>query len=187
MEPNIINDNPAFNQEKPGLWKSAMSYGLYYAIISIVITIVFYATGNMTSKVSQWLGIAIMIAAVVLIQLAYRKQLGGAMTYGQSLGIAVLSMICASIITAVFTYILYKFIDPGLLEQIRMATEEQMYQRGLPDEQISAAMAVTSKFQTPAIIAIGSVFSMALMGLIFGAIAAIFTKKQSPDTIFNQV
>jgi chromate transport protein ChrA len=185
MEPEIINENDELEPEKTGLWKSAMTYGLYYAIISIVITVVFYATGNMTSKVNQWLGIVIMIVAVVLIQLAYRKQLGGWMTYGQGLGIAVLSMVCASIITAIFTFVLYKYIDPGLLEQIRLATEEQMYQRGLPDDQISAAMAVTSKFQTPGVIALSAIFSMALIGLIIGAIAAIFTKKQSPDTIFN--
>lgn len=183
MERNEINENAEL--EKPGLWKSAMTYGLYYAIISIAITVAFYATGNMTSKVSQWLGIAVMIVAVVLIQLAYRKQLGGYMTYGQGLVIALLSMVCASIITAVFIFVLYEFIDPGLLDQIKLATEEQMYQKGLPDDQISAAMAVTSKFQTPVVIAIGSIFSMAFMGLIFGAIAAIFTKKQSPDAIFN--
>lgn len=183
MEPDVINENVEF--EKPGLWKSAMTYGLYYAIISIVITVAFYATGNMTSKVSQWIGIAIMIVAVVLIQLTYRKQLGGYMTYGQGLVIALLSMLSASIITAIFIFVLYEFIDPGLLDQIKLATEEQMYQKGLPDDQIAAATAVASKFQTPAIIAIGSIFSLTFMGLIFGAIAAIFTKKQSPDAIFN--
>lgn len=67
MEPDLINENVELEPEKSGLWKSAMTYGLYYAIISIAITVAFYATGNMTSKVSQWLGIAIMIVAVVLI------------------------------------------------------------------------------------------------------------------------
>ena len=183
MEPDVINENVEL--EKPGLWKSAMTYGLYYAIVSIVVTVAFYATGNMTSKVSQWLGIAILIVAVVLIQLAYRKQLGGSMTYGQGLGIAVLSIAVASVIGAVFTFVLYKFIDPGLLDQLILQTEEQLYERGMPEAQIDAALAVSRKMQTPGIMAIMAVFGGALMGLIFGAIAAIFTKKQSSEAIFN--
>ena len=120
-----------------------------------------------------------------LIQIAYRKALGGGISYGQALGIAVASAFVASVITAVFTFILYKFIDPGLIDQIRLASEEQLYQRGMPDEQIDAALAVTSKFQTPEIISVMSVFSLTFMGLIIGAVTAIFTKKQSSDKIFE--
>jgi hypothetical protein len=184
MEPNLINENVEIQPERPGFWQSAMTYGLYFAIISIALTVLLYATDNMMSKAIQWLSIAVIIAAVVIIQLAWRKSLGGYMSYGQGLGIAVLSLVFASVIIAIFTFILYKFIDPGLIEQIKLATEEQLYQRGMPDEQINAAMAISSKFQTPAIMAVMAIINMAVMGLIFGAIAAIFTKKSSPS-VFN--
>lgn len=185
MEQEVLNVNTDFEPEKQSVWKSAMTYGLYYALVSIALTIVFYATGNMASKLNQWLGIIIMIAAVVIIQLAYRKSLGGYMSYGQALVIAILSMVFASIIGAVFTYVLYKFIDPGLLEQIMLQTEEKLYQQGMPEAQIETALAVSRKMQTPGIMAIMAVFGGAFMGLVIGAIAGIFTKKQSPDTIFN--
>lgn len=184
MEPDVINENVEIQPGRPGFWQSAMTYGLYFAIVSIALTVVLYATDNMTSKASQWMSIVVIIAAVVIIQLAWRKSLGGYMSYGQGLGIAVLSLVCASVIIAIFTFILYKFIDPGLIEQIKLATEEQLYQRGMPDEQINAAMAISSKFQTPAIMAVMSIINMAVMGLIIGAVAAIFTKKPSP-TVFN--
>jgi len=184
MDPDVINEDVEIQPERPGFWQAAMTYGLYYAIVSIALTVVLYATDNMMSKATQWVGIVVIIAAVVIIQLAWRKSLGGYMSYGQGLGIAVLSLVCASVIIAIFTFILYKFIDPGLIEQIKLATEEQLYQRGMPDEQINAAMAISSKFQTPAIMAIMAIINMAVMGLLFGAIAAIFTKKQSPS-VFN--
>ncbi|MFZ5431766.1 MAG: DUF4199 domain-containing protein [Bacteroidota bacterium] len=185
MEPNVLNENTDLQTEQPGVWKTAMTYGLYYALISIVLTVIFYATGNLTGKVSQYLGIVLLVVAIVLFQIYYRKALGGWMSYGQALGIAVASAFFASLITAVFTFVLYKFIDPGLIDQIRLATEEQLVQRGMPDEQIDAALAVSGKFQTPGIIAVMSVFSLTFMGLIIGAIAAIFTKKQSPTKIFD--
>ena len=185
MEPNLLNENTDFQDEKPGIWKTATTYGLYYALASILISVIFYIAGNMTSPISQWLGGIIMVAAIVLFQLSYRKVLGGWITYGQALGIAVASVFLSSLLTAVFTYILYAFIDPGLIEQIRLASEEQLYQRGMSDEQINATLAITSKFQTPAMIAVSSVFALTFMGLIIGAISAIFTKKTSPAKIFE--
>lgn len=185
METDVLNENVELEPEKPNLWKSALNYGLYYALVSIALTVVFYATGNMTSKLNQWLGIVVMIAAVVIIQLAYRKSLGGYMTYGQALVIAILSMVVASVIGAVFTFVLYKFIDPGLLDQLMLQTEERLYQQGMPEAQIEAALAMSRKMQTPAIMSVMAVFGGAFMGLVIGAIAAIFTKKQSPTAIFE--
>ncbi len=185
MEQNVLNNNTELEPEKQSVWKSAMTYGLYYALVSIALTVIFYATGNMTSKLNQWLGIIVMIAAVVIIQLAYRKSLGGFMSYGQALVIAILSMVFASVIGAVFTFVLYKYIDPGLLDQLMLQTEERLYEQGMPEAQMQAALAMSKKMQTPGIMAVMAVLGGAFLGLIFGAIAAIFTKKQSPEAIFS--
>jgi Protein of unknown function (DUF4199) len=170
----------------PSFWKSAMSYGLYYGILSIVLSVILYAAGLMIASWVQWISIAIMIAVILLIQMHYRKTIGGFITYGQSLGIAVASMFCASFLIAIFTYILYKFIDPGLIDQINMFTEEKMAQGGkMTQEQIDMAMSFSKKFQTPPVIAISQIFSLPLIGLIIGAISSIFVKKESPDKIFE--
>lgn len=171
---------------KNPLWKQAMMYGIYYAVLSIVLSVILYAAGLMMAKPMQYVSIAILIAAIVLIQLHYRKMLGGYISYGQSLVIALLSMLFAAIPIALFTYILYKFIDPGLLDQIRMMTEEKLMEQGkLSQEQIDAAMAVSSKFQSPLLISLGQLFNVPIMGLIIGLITSIFIKKESPDKIFE--
>lgn len=185
MEPEILNKDTEIQAGTPNIWKSAMTYGLYFALASIALTVILYATNNMTSKANQWLGLVIMVAAVILFQLAYRKALGGYISYGQALGIAVLSVFFASIITAIFTYVLYKFIDPGLIDQIMLATEEKMVERGLPEDQLEAAMAMSSKFSSPGFISVISIFSLTFYGLIIGAISAIFTKKPDTKTIFE--
>lgn len=185
METELMKDDPEIQPEEQGIWKTSVIYGLYYALISIALTVVFYATGNMSSTVYQWQGIIVMVAAVVIIQISYRKLLGGWMTYGQGLSIGLVSMVCASVIVAIFSFVLYKFIDPGLLDQIKLMTEEKLYQQGMPDEQINATIAFTSKFQTPAIMAVMIVVNFAFSGLIISAISAIFTKRQSPDVFFK--
>jgi cobalamin synthase len=186
MEEQELTGPQETAEKKSSVWKSAMTYGLYYAIFSIVLSVIIYAAGLMMSKPVSYVTMAIMIVVVVLIQLHYRKSLGGYITYGQSLAISVLSMLCTAIPIAIFTYILYKYIDPGLLEQIKMATEEKMLAKGnLSQEQVDAAMTITSKFQTPVTIAFGQIVSLPLMGLIIGLITSIFIKKASPDKIFE--
>ncbi len=179
--PEIINDDDT----PVPMWKSALTYGVYYAVLGIAITVIFYATGNILSKALQPVGVAIMVAAIVAIQLTYRKQLGGYISYGQALSVAVFSMFFASVISSVFTYLLYAVIDPGLIEQIRLATEEQLYERGMSDEQIAAAMQISAKFQSPLIIAISGLFAAPFFALIIGLITSIFIKKNDPEKIFE--
>lgn len=167
------------------MWKTASTYGVYYALFGIALTVVFYATGNMMSKALQPIGIAIMVLAVLAMQFAYRKQLGGFISYGQSVAIAVLSMFFASIITSVFTYLLYAVIDPGLIDQIRLATEQELFERGMPDEQIAAAMKITSKFQSPVVMAISGLVAGPFFALIIGLITSIFVKKNDPLKVFE--
>jgi len=185
MEEQAVYQTPETAEPVRPMWKHAVTYGLYYAILSILISVIVYMTGSMQAKPVQWLSTLVMIAAIVVIQFHYRKAMGGYLSYGQSVGVAVLSMLFAAIPIAVYTYILYKFIDPGLIEQIRLAAEEQMVERGLPEEQINTALAFTSKFQTPGILAFSQFFNMPLTGLIIGLISSIFVRKKSPDSIFE--
>jgi len=167
-------------------WRSAMTYGLYFGILNVVISVIFYAGGLTMASWVQWVSIAILIAAILIIQMHYCKSLGGYITYGQSLGIAVASMFCASFLTAIFSYILYKFIDPGLIDQIMLLQEEKMVQQGkLSQEQIDLTLSFMKKFQTPAIVAITQIFSLPLSGLVIGAVSSIFIKKESVEKIFE--
>jgi hypothetical protein len=186
MEEETFNGQNEPAAPAPSFWRSAMTYGLYYGILSIVISVILYAAGLMLASWVAWITFAIMIAAIILIQMHYRKSTDGFITYGQSLGIAVASMLCASFLSAIFTYILYNFIDPGLIDQINLYAEEKMVQRGgMSQEQIDLALSFSKKFQTPPVLAVSQIFSLPLMGLIIGAITSIFIKKVSPDKIFD--
>ena len=63
-----------------------------------------------------------------------------------------------AIIMAIFTYILYAVIDPGLVTKNLALSEEAMEKKGMPQATIDAGMAFTAKIMKPAIMAIFSVF-----------------------------
>ena len=171
-------------QNSTSIWKSSVTSGLYLGIALILVSVIFYVTGNMFVKLESVFGYAIMIAGVVMAQISYRKSLGGTMTYGQALGMGVLTVLFASILTGIYTYLLYTVIDPSLQEQLRIFTEEQIVKQGrVPEEQMEAALEMQAKFQKPVMMLIMSIVGGTLIGFIISLITSIFTKKVPKDII----
>ena len=171
-------------QQSTSLWKSAITYGIYVGIASILVSVILYVSNSLYAGFAQWLSIAVLIAAIVLVQLNYRKGLGGFMTYGQALSIAVLSMLFASVLTGIYQFVLTSFIDPTLQDQARQMVEQKMAQNGkLSEDQIQAAVNMAMKFQKPVVVLIMGLFMGPLMGLIIGLITSIFTKKVQAEPV----
>jgi len=166
------------------IWKSTMLSGVYLAIALILLSVIFYVTGNTFSKTAQYLSYPIIIAGIIWGQISYKKDLGGISTYGQMLLAGLLTMVFASVISSIYTYVLYTVIDPTLREQMRIFTEEQMMAQGkVPEEQIEIALNMAAKFQTPIMLLVMGIFGGAFVGLIVSLITAIFIKKNPSDEI----
>lgn len=170
-------------QKSTSIWKSAITYGIYLGIASILVSVIYYATGNTYATSAQWVGIIVIVAAIILVQMNYRKVLGGYMTYGQAVLIAVLSMLFASILSGLYNFILTSYIDPSLQEQARIMAEQKLMERGIPEEQLETALNVAMKFQKPAVIFIMGLIMGPLIGLIIALITSIFTKKVPAETV----
>lgn len=171
-------------EKSASVWKSTLLSGVYLAIALILLSVIFYVMGDPFSKVSQYITYPIMIAGVIWGQISYKNVLGGTMTYGQALGAGVLTLVFASFISGIYTFLLYQVIDPSLQEQLRIFTEEQIIQQGkVPEEQIEMAVNMATKFQKPIIMFAMAIFGGAFMGLIISLITSIFTKKNPSDEV----
>jgi hypothetical protein len=169
-------------QKSASIWKSTLMSGIYLGILSILVSVIFYVIGKPFAKSSQWIGYIILIAGAVYGQINYKKALGGTMTYGQALGAGLLTIIFASVISSIYAYLLYGFIDPSLQEQLRLFTEEQMIKQGnVPEEQMEMAINMATKFQTPTMMLVMGTFGGAFIGLIISLITAIFTQKKPQE------
>ncbi len=171
-------------EKSVSVWKSTMVSGLYLAIALILISVIFYVTGNTFSKAAQYLSYPIMIAGIIWGQISYKKELGGMATYGQMVTAGLLTMVFASLISSVYTYLLYTVIDPTLQEQMRIFTEEQMIAQGkVPEEQMEMALNMAAKFQTPTMLVVIGILGGAFIGLIISLITSIFIKKNPSDVV----
>lgn len=161
-----------------------MRYGLYTGVLFVILSLAFYLSGNPTAGAYKWLSTILAIILIIVTQLQFRKAGGGYLSYGRSLGIAVLTMFFGSLIVAVFTYLQYKF-DPALLEEIMLTAEERLVDQGMRENEIEFSLKILSIMQTPFMLAISSILNLVFSGLVFGAITAIFTSKKKPEVIFD--
>jgi len=169
------------NDKTPSPGKFSINYGLYLGILLVLVSLTYYLTGNEFANTAQWISYAVMITGIVLAQLNFRKNLGGYMSYGQALAVGVITMFFASILTSLYTCILYQVIDPALKEQIRLMLEEQLVTQNMPEAQINIAMKIITIIQKPSVMAILEIFSGTFTGLIISFITSIFTQKKADE------
>lgn len=171
-------------EQKPtSLWKSSLTSGLYLGIVLILLSVILYVAGFTFETWAAYISYPILIAGAAYAQVSYRKSLGGEMTYGQALGVGLMSIVFASVLSSVYAYVLYTVIDPSLLDQVKLMTEQRILEQGVPEEQLDTAMNLAMKFQTPGALAVMGIFGGALIGLIISLITAIFTKKNPSDEV----
>lgn len=171
-------------ENKNSFWKSALIYGAMYGAVLIVFSIITYVLNMTMEKWVQYVSYVIMIGALVYFTMEYRKQRGAeGLSYGQALGFGVAITLVASVISAIYTYLLFTVIDPDLINLMIDKTQEQMLAQGLTDEQVEAAMEMQKKFMEPWIITAMSIPSMTFMGFIIALISSIFLKKEPVDQL----
>lgn len=180
----LLKKQTIMEEKTASIWKSTFISGVYLAIVLILVSVVFYITGNTFSKTAQYLSYPLMIAGVIYGQISYKKLLDGTLTYGQAVGAGVLTMLFASVISSIYTFLLYEIIDPSLQEQMRIFTEEQIIQQGrVPEDQIEMAVNMATKFQTPVMMVIMGIVGGTIIGLIISLITSIFIKKNPSDEV----
>lgn len=167
------------NQPKTG--KFALTYGLLLGAITVIFAFMLYSMdmhyqGGMAVML---ISVGLMLAAVIIGMLQFKKTNNGFMTFGQALKIGVGICLIGGIIGIIFNQIMSSVIDP------EMMTKAMEYQRGqlmegtaLTPEQIDQQIEMGQKFSTPSMqILFGLIFSVVL-GFIVSLIPALVLKKQ---------
>jgi hypothetical protein len=122
-----------------------------------------------------------LLSLVVLFFLlrSYRDHYNnGYISYGKALGAGVVINIYAALITAIYIYLLYSFIDPGLMDKSLALREEMLLERGLPEAAIEQGMEMQAKFMKPWITTLSATLGSILYGFILSLIVSLFIMKK---------
>ena len=172
-----------------------ISNGLILGGVSVAITLIFYVISPdlfFNWWLQMLLGLAINIFFISRAGLMTRRDLNGFITFSQAIKPTFTTVAIGMLITSLFNFVLYNYIDPDLAITLKERTlemsENMMKSFGASDAQIEEAMAkVEDQNFMPTI---GKTIQQYLMGLLVGFVAAAIVSliiKRNPPVTVNEV
>lgn len=159
--------------------KTHIQYGLIISAIVIFFSTLFYILHINTEKWTQWVGVVIMFAGVILSCIQYAKANDGNVTFGNVFGNGFKTTAIIALVTIAFSalfVLIFPDIKEQALEQVRLDMEKQ----GQADDVIDKAVAMTDKMFMVFLLA-GGIFGTLFFGVIASLIGAGIAKK-NPNT-----
>jgi hypothetical protein len=164
------------------------TYAIALTIGGAVFNLVMYFLGFQTDKMAsgqlfQWVGLIITIVILWLGIKAVREESPDkSLTYGQGVGAGTLISVYSGLMSAVYTYIHFKFINPAFFEYQAAMMHEKMVAQGRTDAQIEQAEAMMNKFSGPIVSAIFTPVIVIIFGLIISLVLAAILKRAPTAT-----
>jgi Protein of unknown function (DUF4199) len=162
----------------------ALKWGIIAGIISIILSLATQFLGIKNSEnvsISFFLSL-IALAFTCLIQVLamkdYKSQNNDLMTYGQGLGIGLLSGTIWGIVSGGFNLLYLKYIDNS--EVIRQANlmREKMEEQGVSDSQMEMNEKIIAYATDPSLAFIVTIFMGLLIGLLVSLVISAILKKE---------
>ncbi len=125
--------------------KHAITNGVILGIIAIILTVLPYYTAPQMLG-TPWFGITILVVSLVLyviFTIDLRKKIGGFWSFREALKGIFLMAFIAGLVSAVFNFVFYKFIETNAMEKISGYVVDGMAQTyekmGMNQDQIDEA------------------------------------------------
>ncbi len=166
-------------ENKPTMLQHTMTWGAITGIVIIIYSLILYLTGQTFNTALGYFSYILLIAGIITGTLLFRnKVLNGHISYGNAFIAGLLIVIFSAILSSFFSFILMRFIDPGLIEQLVSKTEEKMLNQGLNDEQIELIIERTRKMVASPFSVVIGLLGMIIIGTILSLITSAFIKKE---------
>jgi hypothetical protein len=180
----LDNPNETIDPKEVSPWPTGSRHGLLAGLVLIVVGLIIHMTGmvdytgqntggNWISNIATW---GVMIAAIVLAVRQHKEQeLGGFISFGRSFYVGFIVSLLIALTSAIWGYIFFAFVEPGLIDtMIEMSREQMIEQQGMSESDADKAMGMMGWMMNPAILslfaAVGSLIAGTIFSLIIGAI-----------------
>ncbi|GAB3849504.1 hypothetical protein GCM10028822_13990 [Hymenobacter terrigena] len=159
----------------------ALRYGLLTGLVSVIFSFILFVTHTDQSP-ARWLGLVILIGAMVMAHKTYKQANSGFMNYSEGLGIGAFMSGVSGVISTAFSVLYMKFIDPEYMGRMADTARANMEAKGgMTDEQIDQGVAMMQKFSTTGWMILFGIVGSVLGGLLIALIVSAFTKHSKPE------
>jgi len=166
-------------EKSTSFFKQGLIYGIILGLLLVTYSFILYILDLSFNNYLVNVSYLIMIAIIIFGTISYRnKFLNGNISYGQALGVATLIIVFGALFSSIYNYIFVTVIDPEHIDKILAASEEQLLQQGMSDDQIEMGLSIQRKMMQPLIMSILAFFINVFFGFILSLITSAFLKKE---------
>ncbi len=159
--------------------------GVQLGVVSVVFTLILYMMGGNALSYGGFLIPIVFIVYMVLAVKAFKASNEGVATFGEALLASWLTALIGGLISTIFTYVLYNFIDPDLqvkATEQAMAMVETFAGDQMDEEQYDEMIEKIEGANSFGLTAqITNYITMSIMGFIVALIIAAITKKDKSE------
>jgi len=165
-------------EKKTTFLESTLKSGLLTGLGVVVIMLAGYMLDLTFSKWFGSIGFVVLIIGIIYGTKQVREFVNkGSISYGQAFGSGILVSAFAGVLIGIFSFVLYKFIDPTLFDKMIALQEESLLNAGMAEEQIEMGIAMARKMMTPVMMLINSLFTYAILGGVLSLVTSAFLKR----------
>jgi hypothetical protein len=169
--------------EKMSAGRVALNYGLMLGVVLIIYSLILYLVNVPLESLQyfNWGSYVFIIIFMVLGIKTYRdKYADGLITYGKSFSTGFLIGLYAAIIAAIYGFIYFSFINPGIIQEMMDARTIEMMEQNpnMNDEQLEMAQAWMERFMSPVMMSIMGLIVNVIITLIISLVVSIFTQRK---------
>jgi hypothetical protein len=161
---------------------NGLVWGAILGFVGIIYNVILYMLDQSLNQNLSYLGMLITIVVLILGVRSYRDNvMGGVLPFGPAFKFGFVVILVSSVIGIIYAYLLWTVIDPDIIGKMKDMQMEKMLEKGIPEEALDQAMAISGKFMTPLMMTIMGLFFGILTGTIIALIVAAIFKKNEPD------
>ena len=172
--------------------KTSLTYGFILALCGSLMSMGFYFTGfhdtaaklEIAQNIGMVLGMAIAIACIVLGMREKRSlaKPDAAWGYGSALGTGIMVGLIGAVLTCIYTYCYFAFINPHMSDVIMQMQLDKMEAKGMSADQIERAEPFIRKWMNPVMMTVSSFVMFFITNVVIALIAAAFVKNRPQTT-----
>jgi cytochrome c biogenesis protein CcdA len=172
----------AFSQSSIAM-KNFLKWGIFITAVNLVFLLIGYAAGTSTTPASRYRGWATTIIGLGMLFWGIREKKNedpAGFTFGRGWVEGVLISLVAGVLVAILLYIFAEIINPEMMEYSRSEAMKSL--QTMPNEQRDQAKKMVELFTSAPMIAVFTLLSYAIGGMIVSLIFAPIVKSMGGNS-----
>jgi len=163
-----------------------INYGLILGVLTIIVNIAAYMANGISMERPFWekaLGWIVFIGVIFMSIKKFREANNGNLKIGQAIKTGIGVALIGGIITGIYVFIFFNFVEPTALDTILEMTQEKVLEQNpdMSDEQMDMTLKMTKMFMSPTAMIFMTIIGNLIMGLIVSLISGLILKREEQN------